>query len=285
VAAQTDNRVVVEAPIQFTWDVTNDVRSWPELFTEYSAAEILEEEPNRVRFRLTMHPDEQGRVWSWVSERTLDPSTWSVRAHRIETGPFRYMNIRWDYVALSPSQTMLRWRQDFEMRPEAPIDDAGMADRLNRNTVVQMAAIKERVQARRQRVIGLDDVPANRRRGGDLRTLLSPATVGSTSGFAGAVRLAPGELITEHYHPYSEEFIYVASGRLRVDLNGESRTVGADEAVFVPVDVRHRIVNEGAEPAFAVFFLSPLAPRPELGHVDTEKPADRTPPAPVGARS
>ena len=53
----------------------------------------------------------------------------------------------------------------------------------------------------------LDDVAPDRRRGGEVRVLLSPSTVGSTSGFMGTATLAPGERIAEHYHPYSEEFL------------------------------------------------------------------------------
>ena len=116
-----------------------------------------------------------------------------------------------------------------------------------------------------------DDVPANRRRGGAVRTLLSPATVGSTSGFTGTVELAPGEVVTEHYHPYSEEFLVVVSGRLTVRLDGVDTVVEAGTGVFIPIGVRHRLHNPGHEVASGVFSLSPLAPRPELGHVDTEE--------------
>jgi putative monooxygenase len=114
------------------------------------------------------------------------------------------------------------------------------------------------------------DVSPNIRRGGDLRVLLSSRSVGATAGFMGAGTLAPGERITEHYHPYSEEFIYLVRGRITLYLDGEPVEVGAGEAVMVPIGVRHRIVNTGNEEMFAVFFLGPLAPRPELGHVDTE---------------
>jgi DNA-binding NarL/FixJ family response regulator len=47
--------------------------------------EILDERDGAYTFRLTMHPDPQGRVWSWVSARTPDPATHTVRAHRVET--------------------------------------------------------------------------------------------------------------------------------------------------------------------------------------------------------
>jgi quercetin dioxygenase-like cupin family protein/ribosome-associated toxin RatA of RatAB toxin-antitoxin module len=269
-AAYTENDVIIDAPIGFVWAITNDVRGWPDLFTEYSSVEVLDEGEDRVRFRLSMHPDADGTVWSWVSERTWNRDKWLVRAHRVETGPFEYMHILWRYEELAPDRTRMLWRQDFAMKPEAPIDDAGMRDRLNRNTTIQMAAIKERVEARRRRVVDFTDVPANRRRGGDLRTLLSPNTVGSTAGFAGAVRLAPGERVTEHYHPYSEEFLYVVEGDLRVDLDGEPKALRANQTLFIPIQARHRLVNVGGGPAVVVFFLSPLAPRPDLGHVDTE---------------
>jgi putative monooxygenase len=114
------------------------------------------------------------------------------------------------------------------------------------------------------------ELPANRRRGGDIRTVLSPSTVGATSGFMGTVRLLPGEVITEHYHPYSEEFLYLVSGRITVALDGELTELTAGSGLFVPIGIRHRLHNDGDEPAFGVFHLSPLAPRPDMGHVDTE---------------
>ena len=117
-----------------------------------------------------------------------------------------------------------------------------------------------------------DQTPANRRRGGDIRTLLSPASVGATAGFLGTLTLAPGEIVTEHWHPYSEEFLYCVSGDVSVRLDGEERRLVGESAVHIPVGVRHRIVNDTATSAFFVFTCGPLAPRPELGHVDTEPP-------------
>ncbi|MCO1580343.1 SRPBCC family protein [Crossiella sp. SN42] len=144
-AARTENTVLVQAPMDLVWRMTNDVASWPELFSEYAAAEILEQGENRVRFRLTTHPDEAGRTWSWVSERHSDPASRTVRAERVETGPFEYMRIHWDYTEVDGG-VRLRWVQDFAMKPAAPVDDAGMAERINRNTPVQQRRIKEIVE-------------------------------------------------------------------------------------------------------------------------------------------
>lgn len=119
--------------------------------------------------------------------------------------------------------------------------------------------------------VAADEVEANRRRGGDIRVTLSPKTVGCTSGFGGVLRLGPGEFVTEHYHPYSEEFLHVVAGELEMTLDGSPVRLGAGDSLLVPINARHRLVNVGTEPAQVVFHLSPLAPRPELGHVDTEQ--------------
>jgi aromatase len=144
-AGHTDNAIVINAPMELVWDMTNDVASWPQLFSEYAAAEILGRSDDTVTFRLTMHPDEEGQVWSWVSERTPDPEKREVRAHRIETGPFEYMNIYWGYSEVADGVSM-RWVQDFHMKPQAPADDDTMTAHLNRNTEIQMGRIKRLVE-------------------------------------------------------------------------------------------------------------------------------------------
>jgi putative monooxygenase len=121
------------------------------------------------------------------------------------------------------------------------------------------------------KVVAADDMPADTRRGGDVRTLLSPKTVESKSGFMGVATLAPGDSISEHWHPFSEEFIYCVRGTLTADLDGgNSLQVSAGEALYVPYMMLHRLRNEGDEEAFIVFHLGPLAPRADIGHVDTE---------------
>jgi putative monooxygenase len=119
-------------------------------------------------------------------------------------------------------------------------------------------------------IVAADDMPADTRRGGDVRTLLSPKTVESKSGFMGVATLAPGDKISEHWHPFSEEFIYCVRGSITAELDGEAREVGAGHALYIPFMMRHRLRNDGEEEAMIVFHLGPLAPRADIGHVDTE---------------
>jgi aromatase len=145
--AHTDNSVDINAPLDVVWERMNDVESWPNLFSEYAKAEIIERDGNTIKFRLTTHPDPEydNQVWTWVSERTVDPSSHSVKAHRIETGPFEYMNIEW-YFEPVDGGTRMRWVQDFSMKATAPADDEQAQEYINRNTREQMQVIKERLE-------------------------------------------------------------------------------------------------------------------------------------------
>ncbi|CAI7980868.1 MULTISPECIES: SRPBCC family protein [Parafrankia] len=145
-SGHTDNSIFIDADIDLVWSMTNDLESWPSLFTEYASVEILEKAENTFKFRLTMHPDENGTSWSWVSERTLDPVNHKVRAYRVETGPFEYMHIEWTYLP-EGTGTRMRWVQDFKMRPTAPVTTEQMTERINTNTPREQAAIRGKVEA------------------------------------------------------------------------------------------------------------------------------------------
>ncbi|OAH09670.1 SRPBCC family protein [Streptomyces jeddahensis] len=146
-SGHTENEITIAAPLDLVWDMTNDIENWPQLFSEYASVEVLEREGDKTTFRLTMHPDENGKVWSWVSERVADRNALKVRARRVETGPFEYMNIEWVYSE-TPDGVRMHWTQDFAMKPEAPVDDAWMTDNINRNSVVQMQLIRDKIEER-----------------------------------------------------------------------------------------------------------------------------------------
>jgi putative monooxygenase len=118
------------------------------------------------------------------------------------------------------------------------------------------------------------DVAAVRRMGGEIRVLLSPNTVDATDGFMGTISLGPGEYVAEQYNPYSDKFCYVTRGSVNFRIDGAEIVLRTDEALMVRRGQRHRMDNPAAESAQIVFHVCPLAPRPELGHVETEEPPD-----------
>jgi aromatase len=140
-SGHTDNSILIAAPVERVWEVANDIERWPELFAgEYASAEVLERGDRRVTFRLTTEPRD-GNVYSWTSERFLDRDAGTVHARRIDLGPFRYMHI---FQSFTPEAggTRLRWVQDFEIRPGAPITDEQMAARINAGSARNLATHK-----------------------------------------------------------------------------------------------------------------------------------------------
>ena len=55
------------------------------------------------------------------------------------------MNIFWSYRAVGDA-TRMTWKQDFHMKPTAPVDDVAMTNRINTNSAVQMTIIKDRIE-------------------------------------------------------------------------------------------------------------------------------------------
>ncbi|WBB58139.1 SRPBCC family protein [Streptomyces sp. WMMC500] len=139
--ARTEHAVLIEAPVDLVWTMTNDVESWPDMFAGYAETEILRHTDDGIDFRIKTRPDANGRVWEWVSHRSPDRDSLSVRAHRIETGPFVYMKLHWTY-RVTREGTEMRWVQEFDMRDGAPYDNDQMTDHLNEMSEINMARIK-----------------------------------------------------------------------------------------------------------------------------------------------
>nr|WP_244993995.1 cupin domain-containing protein [Actinomadura coerulea] len=98
------------------------------------------------------------------------------------------------------------------------------------------------------------------------------------------LELQPGECVSEHYHPYTDEHVYVSDGRLVLAVNGAEQTVDARESVLIRRGARHRYENRSDRPVTAVLFLGPLAPSPDMGHVETAEPPGGGPPPSVDVR-
>ncbi|GAA3882051.1 hypothetical protein GCM10022243_53280 [Saccharothrix violaceirubra] len=226
----TDNSILIDAPLALVWSATNDVANWPELFSEYASAEILSEVDGTTTFRLTLHPDDEGRVWSWVSERTPDPVTRTVRARRVEPGVFEFMEITWEYREVAGG-VLLRWVQDFRVRPDAPIDDEAMTERINRNTVTQMGLIKERIEA------GAGPLPADFGLAGR-RVLVTGGTRGIGRGIVRMLARAGADVLT----CYRDD--EAAARSLERELKGLPGTHHVVRADLSKVEDVERLVDE-----------------------------------------
>lgn len=110
----TVNSIVIDAPYELVFDISNKIERWTELFgKEYASADVLERKENEITFRLT---DEDKK--SWVSKRWLFKDLKFAVAQRWDPlFPFLYMKIVWFYHETSEGIKMT-WIQDFEMDPK-----------------------------------------------------------------------------------------------------------------------------------------------------------------------
>ena len=109
----TVNSIVINAPYELVFDISNKIERWTELFgKEYASADVLERKGNEITFRLT---DEDKK--SWVSKRWLYKDLKFAYAQRWDPlFPFNYMKIVWFYTE-TPEGIKMSWIQDFEMDP------------------------------------------------------------------------------------------------------------------------------------------------------------------------
>lgn len=141
------NAVLIHAPLEDVFTLTNNVRTWPELFTEYASSEVIEEDEKRVVFRLTMKPDEVGEQLSWIATRWTDKERKSTYSERdTSAGPFAQMTIRWHYDGVGENSTVMTWEQEFSLKPTAPFTDDLVVDHLNQQTRIQQRIIKEKIE-------------------------------------------------------------------------------------------------------------------------------------------
>jgi aromatase len=144
----TENSIVILRDFDTVFDLTNTIELWPQLFTEYKKAEVLDRNGNEVLFRLTTFPEGDRPALSWVSRRRIDKEKRQAVAERLEpTFPFQFMHILWTYEPLPKDVgVIMTWIQEFEPHPEVSKTAEEMESFLNRNTRTQMREIKGKIE-------------------------------------------------------------------------------------------------------------------------------------------
>lgn len=103
---------------------------------------------------------------------------------------------------------------------------------------------------------------------GRLNWLSEPNVTAAERFSAGVVKLEPGKGHERHNHPYSEEILYVISGRGVQTVELESGTleqeIGPGTLVHIPTAVYHSTINSGDEPMEMIAIYAPFGPEAEL---------------------
>ncbi|MBL7070377.1 MAG: SRPBCC family protein [Candidatus Omnitrophica bacterium] len=138
----TCNSIIINAPYEKIFDISNDIPRWTELFGgEYQKAEVVKKEGNKITFKLT---DDENNTWqSW---RLLFKDKNFAYAQKEEPQfPFKYMKIIWLYTPKTEGIEM-SWIQHFEMDPKAKFNDQQVEGFINKHSQENLKIFKEIIE-------------------------------------------------------------------------------------------------------------------------------------------
>lgn len=138
----TCNSIIINAPYDLVFDISNDIARWTELFgTEYKKAEIIKREANKITFRLTDDEDK-----SWISWRLLHKDNFFTYSERHEPKfPFNFMKIIWLYTP-NPEGVVLTWIQHFQMDAKAKFSDEQVEGFINKHSKENLLIFKKVIE-------------------------------------------------------------------------------------------------------------------------------------------
>jgi aromatase len=138
----TVNSIIINAPYEKVFDVSNHIERWTELFgDEYVSAEVLKRDDNEITFRLT---DDEGK--SWTSKRWLYKDRKFAYAQRFEPMfPFQYMKIVWLYTEVEGG-ILMTWIQDFKMDAKAKFNDEKVEGFINEHSQHNLKIFKRVIE-------------------------------------------------------------------------------------------------------------------------------------------
>jgi len=134
----TCNSIIINAPYDVIFDISNTIPRWTELFGgEYKEAIVVKKEKNKITFKLT---DKEGR--SWQSFRLLFKENYLAYAEREEPKfPFEFMKIIWLYTP-KPEGIELTWIQHFKMDSKAAFTDEQVEGFINQHSKENLKIFK-----------------------------------------------------------------------------------------------------------------------------------------------
>lgn len=142
----TCNSIIINAPYDLVFNISNDIPRWTELFgSEYKMAEIISKGGDKLTFRLTDDEDK-----SWVSWRLLVKDKYFTYSERHEPKfPFNYMKIIWLYT-VKPEGVELTWIQHFEMDEKAKFSDEQVEGFINKHSKENLLIFKKVIEKEAQ---------------------------------------------------------------------------------------------------------------------------------------
>ncbi|WP_409018197.1 SRPBCC family protein [Caballeronia sp. LZ035] len=114
-----DRAIEINVPLDYAFQVSNDLRQWPLIMSEYRKVSILRTEGRKIWFKIS-HTSGQ----EWISWRVIVPEVPFAYAERFDPlTPFEYMHILWTY-----HRSSLGTRMSWSM--QCVVEDAGREEEI-----------------------------------------------------------------------------------------------------------------------------------------------------------
>ena len=106
-----------------------------------------------------------------------------------------------------------------------------------------------------------DISPVTSPRGEIIREYMGSAAGGAIQHSLAQITLPSGATARRHYHPVCEESYLILAGTGSVTLDDETRKVAAGDAIAIPANIVHTIINDSeADLVFLAVCVPPWTP-------------------------
>jgi aromatase len=146
-AGHIDIGDVVQAPLELTWQVTNDVRTMNTAGGRTTVVRV-DERLRSVVLAIAVSTPDGKPVTQYYVERVLDPGRHLVYARRWGHPDLVYSHALWLYRAISADRTEIRSVQDFEIAPTAAVSEKCMVQQMHRATETALGHARREAELR-----------------------------------------------------------------------------------------------------------------------------------------
>ncbi|MFC7440320.1 SRPBCC family protein [Laceyella putida] len=143
---KTHHSIEIHAPIDYVFDLMNDIEKWPSLFTQFEKVEVLSKGDDRIEFVLQTSPDEEGNGHAWTILCHIDEDHYQVFFSKKDPYPLSYIKIKSTYDPMNDYLTVMTWKKEFDVDPKSNVNVEQVEEYINKMSEIQIVIVKEQIE-------------------------------------------------------------------------------------------------------------------------------------------
>jgi aromatase len=141
-----EHEITVAAPAKDVYQLVADVQNWPQIFHPTVHVEHVEQGERSERIRIWATAN--GTAKTWTSRRELNPADLRIDFRQeVSQPPVGGMGGAWLIEPLSGNESKVRLLHDYHAASDDPADLEWIDQAVDRNSRVELAALKENAEA------------------------------------------------------------------------------------------------------------------------------------------